>query len=308
MVSIVKITDGLWNQMSQYAFARFLEEKHNQTIVLDTTHFRINKDRSFLLGVFNSHYKIADVDDIWFTSYLNKKQKIMKFLLGIHKNFYMIWFFLFEYLIEPIFYKYKRKHYISESTYSAKDLDKKDAYYSWFWQNCKYAEEIRPFLLEELSPKITLDTKTINHIKNMEKSASISLHVRRGDYLSFRYKRIMATCSIDYYQESINYMEKHVEKPIFYVFSDDLARAKEHLQFSGMVTFIDGNSGENAWKDLWLMSKCKHNIIANSTFSRRWAWLNKNTSKIVLYPEKRLYYDKRNPIMQKFFPVWWIKM
>jgi hypothetical protein len=85
-------------------------------------------------------------------------------------------------------------------------------------------------------------------------------------------------------------MESKVENPHFFVFSNDLVWVKENI-FIKNVTYVDCNAGKNSWKDMYLMSLCQHNIIANSTFSWWGAWLNKNKNKIVISPKRFLNSD-----------------
>jgi hypothetical protein len=84
----------------------------------------------------------------------------------------------------------------------------------------------------------------------------------------------------------MKYISEKVEKPIFLFFSDDIKWVKENFKWKNYM-YVDWNIWENSWQDMALMSKCKHNIIANSSFSRRWAWLNDNKNKIVIAPKYR---------------------
>jgi hypothetical protein len=124
--------------------------------------------------------------------------------------------------------------------------------------------------------------------------SSVSLHIRRGDYVSNSVNReIYATCSMDYYHRCAIEMTRRVTDPHFFVFSDDIEWAKDNLDIKHAVTYVDHNSQEEAYKDLCLMSKCKHHIIANSTFSWWGAWLADNKDKIVFAPS-RWYNDSKH--------------
>ena len=89
-----------------------------------------------------------------------------------------------------------------------------------------------------------------------------------------------------YYKESIKLIEEKIENPTFFVFSNDMEWVKENIQINSRVFYVDINSGDDSYKDMQLMSKCKHNIIANSSFSWWGAWLNENKNKIVVAPKK----------------------
>ncbi len=123
----------------------------------------------------------------------------------------------------------------------------------------------------------------LNSIKN---SNSVSLHVRRGDYLKIKNINVL---DVDYYMKAVDYIKKNVEKPMFYIFSDDLDWCKNNLGFLNNCNYVDLTQTEI--DDLKLMSFCQHNIIANSSFSWWGAWLNQNPKKIVIAPKEWLIND-----------------
>lgn len=128
-----------------------------------------------------------------------------------------------------------------------------------------------------------IDIKNSEIATAMTSSNSVSLHIRRGDYLD---NPIYCVCNDAYYTNAINYIKKHVKSPLFYVFSDDPIWCKDFLvKFDIDFQIIDHNQGRACYKDMFLMTQCKHNIIANSTFSWWGAWLNSNSEKIVIAPK-----------------------
>ncbi|MBP7847642.1 alpha-1,2-fucosyltransferase [Patescibacteria group bacterium] len=128
------------------------------------------------------------------------------------------------------------------------------------------------------------DPKDLDTIAAMKQSNSVSVHVRRSDYIGSYFAGIATPA---YYEKALEHIKSKVSDPAFFIFSDDIAWCKEHLPVGNEAHFIDRNTGKNSYKDLILMSNCKHNIIANSSFSRRGAWLNDNSDKIVIAPQKR---------------------
>lgn len=115
---------------------------------------------------------------------------------------------------------------------------------------------------------------------------AVSLHVRRDDYLSIHYAQgFGGICTVDYYRKAIAFIKKNVENPKFLVFSDDIAWCRENIDVAD-ATFVDCNHGDESWQDMYLMSRCKHNIIANSSFSWWGAWLNANPDKIIVAPDR----------------------
>jgi hypothetical protein len=102
----------------------------------------------------------------------------------------------------------------------------------------------------------------------MDGCNSISIHIRRTDYITLSHTGYIL-CGLEYYHHAIQTIKEKVDNPIFFVFSDDIQRCKENFKEYNITHFIDWNTKENSYKDMILMAKCKHNIIANSTFSRR---------------------------------------
>lgn len=136
---------------------------------------------------------------------------------------------------------------------------------------------------------------------------SVSLHVRRGDYVTFKIlEQRMGGTDLAYYDRAAKYIGEHVTTPHFFVFSDDIQWCKKNIAMPFPTTYVDDIScGPKAAFHLELMSLCKHNVITNSTFSWWGAWLNKNSGKIVIAPKQ--WYT--NPsIKENIVPAGWIKM
>ena len=120
-------------------------------------------------------------------------------------------------------------------------------------------------------------------------NSSVYMHIRRGDYISVAAnKNIFESLQSEYYQKAINLIKEKCDISAIFVFSNDILWCREHLKFDIPVYYVDGNDEYHGHEDLYLMSQCTHNIIANSTFSWWGAWLNNNENKMVIYP-KRFY-------------------
>lgn len=138
-----------------------------------------------------------------------------------------------------------------------------------------------------------------NQIENISNSCSI--HIRRGDYLNLQEYHPFP--GLEYYRKSISYMKSRgVER--FFMFSDDIPWCKEQFSEENEITYIENNIDI---KDLALMSVCKHNIIANSSFSWWGAWLNKNPEKIVIAPSIWFGPAKRGVITADLYCNGWLK-
>jgi len=147
---------------------------------------------------------------------------------------------------------------------------------------------------------------TRNVFDEIGKTNSISIHIRRADYLDKNTNEKHGCCSMDYYRQAINYMSKMVEKPTFFIFSDDIEFSKHALKSPFQVRFVDHNGPEKNYEDLILMSNCSHNIIANSTFSWWAAWLNRNPDKIVIAPSRWFTDSRLNS--NNIIPDKWLKL
>ena len=170
-------------------------------------------------------------------------------------------------------------------------------YFEGYWQYRKFMGsdynlmKFRNFDLDEEN------TSILNCIRDTD---SVSIHVRRGDYLEPRFaSRYGNIATLDYYNNAIHIIRKNVEKPYFFVFSDDIDWVKDNLKIDNAV-YVTHNKGKNSYLDMFLMSNCKHNIIANSSFSFWAAMLNENEGKIIVYPSK--WTNIRTP---DYFPESW---
>lgn len=164
-----------------------------------------------------------------------------------------------------------------------------------YWQNECFFKDIRVDIIRMFSFAIDGKHNQVYALANdMARENSVSLHVRRGDYLDPRYQHVYCNiCSLHYYGESIRYICDRITNPVFYVFSDDMEWVKENISVlfkcngeSCRVVYVDCNKGDDSYLDMYLMSQCKHHIIANSTFSWWGAWLGTYKGKVVVSPAR----------------------
>lgn len=169
---------------------------------------------------------------------------------------------------------------------------RKHAYLSGYWQSEKHFSMVEADIRDQFRFKPVPSAENLRWLDAIESTNSVSLHVRRGDFVSS--KKNMAyhgVCSTDYYAAAVQRVAVQVSKPTYFVFSDDLDWVKSNLQLVGDCRFVSHNSGSESFNDMRLMSQCKHNIIANSSFSWWGAWLNRNPYKIVIAPAKWFAHD-----------------
>jgi hypothetical protein len=242
---------GLGNQMFQYALGKSLSLARNEHLKLDISEFIEYKLRKYELGFFNIEEHFAT----------NEECQQMKEI-----NFYREKYFHFDSNVEIL---------------------KGDAYLFGYWQSEKYFKEIRDILLKEFSLKNELHYETKQYQDEIDQSVSVSLHVRRGDYISNPITNAYhGVCDLEYYKKAVKLILSIHENARFFIFSDDLGWVKTNFSFISNVNFIDLNHQDHDKEEMYLMSKCQHNIIANSSFSWWGAWMNTNPRKIVITPRK----------------------
>lgn len=292
---IVKFNGGLGNQMFQYAFACALADKFNVEILFDFSYFEEVKgvnnvtSRCFELGVFNLDCKQAEQIDL---KNIKKPDFDSKFKNTLAKRFPKL--YGINYIRE------KHNYVFDKNMFNSPDY----IYYEGYFQNEKYFKHIRNVLIECFSLKAPLDEQNSQVLEQIERTNSVSIHIRRGDYVSLDYvNKIHGVCSLDYYKKAIEYMSKRVENPHFFLFSDDIEWVKTNLKIDYPYTVVDFNQ-EKSHFDLELMKNCKHNIVANSSFSWWGAWLNENPNKIVIAPKNWITCNQKCDII----PSEWVKL
>lgn len=166
-----------------------------------------------------------------------------------------------------------------------------DVYLYGFWDCEKYYEDRISELQRNLVFPQSRNPRNQQCIKQLQQEQSVSMHIRRTDYLTVADgKRYMGICTEAYYEMAMQYIRERVKNPVFYIFSDDVEYVREHYQEED-IHIVDWNQGEDSLFDMQLMSKCKHNICANSTFSIWGARLNQNPDKLMIRPLRHDNYE-----------------
>lgn len=285
---IVRFNGGLGNQMFQWAFARAIETHTDIPTFMDMTFFKKNYSRPYELDIFA--LKAKKVEDFWANLKIEIIWKLRRKLKG--KTF------LGTYVYEEPHFEFDKEVFNVEP----------NTYIHGFFQSEKYFKNIENDIKEDFIFKSEPDEINQAHINKINSTNSISLHIRRGDYVQKkRYQDVYATCSLDYYKRGVEHIFKNTnETPTLFIFSDDKQWVKENLKLPFETVYVDNNSGAKSYEDMRLMSQCKHNIIANSSFSWWGAWLNNNKEKIVIAPQK--WFNDSNIIQTDVIPESWIRL
>lgn len=323
---IVRITSGLGNQMFQYAFYRLMQERYPETEVrADITWFHANDDHHG----YELERIFADVSGSDFR--LQKATMGQLFhVTGLIPNFMSgragLTFEKFRRYPNRILREFTQKRCLpqridelelcfGEGDMTAEELYTKvmhlDTSKSWylagFWiEEMYYRERLlrgelqKELLFPEFSKQVQGGEENEQLARRMAQGNSVSIHVRRGDYLT-TYASDFIALGRAYYESATTYMEEHVESPVYYIFSDDSAFVKEEFKWLKNYVVVTGNKGSDSFRDMQLMSLCRHNIIANSTFSQWGAFLNRHQEHITVYPRT---YMRTKDNEQKTLPGW----
>lgn len=286
MVRVI-LTGGLGNQMFEYAAGKALALRLNKKLALDT--YALSKktkgaQRSFALNIFDLN---TEISSSW------KTQLIVKAFPFVERN---------RNLFKKIFgYFRDRSAIVYRPEFS--ELKGNIILHGYF-QNEKYFRSYQEIIRKDFSFNQPLQGKNKVISANLKIEESVAVHIRRSDYLT---DSNFAICDNEYYQRAIEEIKRRINNPHFYVFTEDFEWAKENLRFNkDKVTFVDWNRGKDSYRDMQLMSLCKHNIIANSSFSWWAAWLNSNAQKQVYAPSIWFRKEERNNDLKDFYPSDWI--
>lgn len=266
---IIKLKGGLGNQMFQYTCARYLAEKNNDVLKLDLSWYRLDGIPS---GDTVRHYGL---DQFTISAQAASDEEIVR--VGGRPS----WFGSF---VKKVVNKLRP---ITSYVFDPRVLARRgDVYLEGFFQSEKYFKDIESIIRNEFRLKSAMGEAAHLILQDIEQSNAISIHIRRGDYVTNnKASTFHGSCSPEYYRIAIDATIKRVELPKFFVFSDDIARVKENIKIPSPVVYVS-NSNIADHEELILMSKCKHNIIANSSFSWWGAWLNEHPQKMVIAPKQ----------------------
>jgi hypothetical protein len=269
---VARIEGGLGNQLFEYAAARALADRLQCGLFLDLRGIQENGDRPYQLGLYNVRAEIATAEMLatlppWRSSRMRRIQQSLSFMLpgGFHTSVFRSRSFAYDALFERL------QHPV---------------YMVGYWQSERYFASNRTRLLQDLVLKMRDDVNAV-WVQRIEACNSVSLHVRRGDYVSnASASKFHGTCNLVYYQRAVaELMRKETDIEVF-VFSDEPQWAAENLRLPVCTHIVDANSPDSGHLDIELMRRCKHHVLANSSFSWWGAWLCEFPRQIVFAPDR----------------------
>lgn len=278
---IVSMGGGLGNQMFEYAFYLQLKTLYpNEEIKVDTRYvFPVSHNGIELFDIFGIIPVVATKEDVLS---LTKGYKL--YGEGFSSNT----------IIEKILRRIKNKFQSAPDSMRIQEdftefskiflsIDENQSVYFYGpFANYHYFSEIEEVIKETyLFP--TINDKTNKKYKHeIEQCNSVSIHIRRGDYIT----EGVELAKPEFYKKALDIMEDKVDSAKYFVFTDDKEYARELFSDAEKFVIVEGNSGKDSFRDMQLMSLCKHNITANSSFSFWGAFLNRNKDKIVVSPNQ----------------------
>ncbi len=268
---VVKLVGGLGNQMFEYAAAKGLAAKLGTDIQMDRSWFDQiapgDTPRHYELNSFSLKQDFIDFKPFFAGPGTASKAKAF---------------------VAPAFGRKALKLYREPHYHYASDFlgQPNNTYLDGYFQSEKYFAHIRQELLVDFKWAKPATGKNKRLLETIAKDEnSVSIHVRRGDYVSNENAAdFHGLRGVDYYQAATKIIEKSVKNPSYYVFSDDPDWCKANLKFKHNTTYVDWN--KDGAEDMRLMKSCRHNVLANSSFSWWGAWLNTNEAKVVIAPKQ----------------------
>ena len=265
----IKLSGGLGNQMFQFAAGYAVARKNNVELSLDLKRFnhRSDHDGFHLQNVFDIYSKVSFLNNPINFQLINFKEILNKINISYHK--------------------FKEPHF----HYTHKMLNiPKHSLLNGYWQSELYFKSYSKEIRKIFNFRNKLDKKNLLIANDIDKNNSISIHIRRGDYLLKKNNNLYTDLS-EYYIKAIQDSAKYFNNPKFFIFTDDPLWVSDNFNIDFSHTFVNVNDGAKSFLDMHLMSLCKANIIANSSFSWWGAWLNSNRNKII-YTPKNWFNDK----------------
>jgi hypothetical protein len=281
----LRLLGGLGNQMFQYAAAKSLASRLDSPLLLDVHEFEHYADRNYDLHVFPEvKEKFCDKAQHNLLYSKSKIAKLGRIIKGVQiyeePDFYFDPEFLR--LTAPINLSgyFQSEKYFLES--------EKEIRTSFKWDERRLSESTRAYL------------------QSIKAHHAISVHFRRGDYVSNqKTSEVHGTCDRAYYQNAIDFVIEKFSDSHFFVFSDDIEWVKSEQYFAGLDrTYVEKSDDMHDSEEMFLMSQCRHNIVANSSFSWWGAWLNSAANKVVVAPQNWFNandYDARDLIPESWF-------
>ncbi|HEV7256401.1 MAG TPA: alpha-1,2-fucosyltransferase [Bosea sp. (in: a-proteobacteria)] len=286
----VRLIGGLGNQLFQYAAARALGLRRSAQVKLDLSGFESYGLRRYELGAYPIAAAVATASELAAVGADKPAPRLLGRVIGRLKP--------------RSAHHYREPHYRYDPQLAQQPLP---MLMDGYWQSELYFADIAGVLRLELTPSDPLEPSNAEVADKIGRSNAVSLHVRRGDYVSNAHTNSYhGVCSLDYYRAAIAHIQARVAGAHLFVFSDDHDWTRENLKFDLPMTYVTANTADRGFRDLQLMSLCKHHVIANSSFSWWGAWLNPSADKIVVAPSR--WFAGGENDTRDLLPASWVRL
>ena len=299
-MKIVNIKGGLGNQMFQYAFALALGKKNpKERIMIDTQLYHNSFVKEFRGN--NFYHNGFEIKRLF--SDANLPIATWKDIIRVS---YYIPNYVFSRAARKFFPKRKREYLQALTDAYVYDRDVLESnmfsYFDGYWNSLQYFDEYKNDVVDAFKFPPFDTEENIEFANKLGKENSVTIHVRRGDYLNIPVYQ--GLCNLDYYKKAISEVKGKIKDPVFFVFSNDQEWCRENLKelLEGYeVIYVTNNKGNDSYRDMQLMTLARCNILANSSFSWWGAYLNIRKDNIAIVPEKWV-----NMPCDKLYPNNWI--
>ncbi len=284
---IARLDGGLGNQMFQYAAARALAERHDTELGLDLRVYDGPSQFDYGLDHFAITGRILDGSELPPSRKANRIR-------------YLMWR---AGLVGPDFLDQKDDAF-QDGFLAAKP----DTYLRGYWQSERYFADVAEIIRNEFRITTPATPENLTLADQIRSSNSVSMHIRRGDYVSDPLANAThGLCTMEYYTAALEKVSQATGAlPHVFAFSDDPSWARENLEIGAPFTVVDLNDSDHQYEDLRLMSICRNHIIANSSFSWWGAWLNGDETKTVVAP--RTWFRDPSKLNPDICPPEWIRI
>ena len=283
------LVGGLGNQLFQYAAGRQLARRYGTELLFDDTQLKTQRTGTTVRQLELLNFKVfarpatsAELSGLWFAR-----------RLPLISRMFTPWCVLVE----------------KSGGYDTRfDQVCTSTYLVGYWQCYKYFSEAASSIADELNPVAQLSPTNSALTFTIDRSESVAVHIRRGDYVSLKSAaKFHGALSLNYYASAIVAMKSTLPNARFFIFSDDQQWCRNNLPLHGIdAEFVSSIPDSGAWEDLVLMARCRHHIIANSSFSWWGAWLADQrfgTRRRVIAPTK-WFVNSQLATHDRFPPHW----
>jgi hypothetical protein len=286
----IRLMGGLGNQLFQYATARALALRHGAEVVLDLSHYEEDRLRRYELGSYPIAARIATAAELRSSKAAGGLRAIAERLLGRAPG--------------PAAPAYHEPHFHFDPLVLQQ---RPPVHLIGYWQSERYFVDAAEVLRREFSPQAPLEPENARIAAAIATTNAVSLHVRRGDYVSNAHTNAYhGVCSLDYYRAAVAHIRREIPDAHLFVFSDDHEWTRRNLAPDLPTTYVTANPADRGFRDLQLMSRCRHHVVANSSFSWWGAWLNPSPDKMVIAPAR--WFASAEHDTRDLVPATWLRL